>query len=116
MAKSFLQKCTDSGDDLLLSILSFRTTHLETGYFPADIMKGRKLRTLVHRLNYSTCITNLDDFRHKDEINKEKRSKNYNSRKNAKPKAELSLDDEIYIPKVKMFGKIVEKRVNCEVA
>ena len=108
-AKSFLQKCTDSGDDLLLALLNYRTTPLETGYSPADIMMGRKLRTLVPRPNYTTRITNLDDFRHKDEINKEKQSKNYNSRKNAKPKADLSLDDEIYIPKEQISGKIVGK-------
>ena len=76
-AKSFIQKSTDSGDDLLLTFLSYRTTPLETGYSPADMM-GRKLRALVPRINYTTRITNLNDFSHKDEISKEKQSKNYN--------------------------------------
>ena len=108
-AKTFLTKCKDSGGDLNLALLNYRTTPLEMGLSPADIMFGRKLRTRLPQAEITKRIPDIEAFRIKDQKSKEKTVEQFNSRHRAQRKKELEPNDEVYLFKEHIEGRILQK-------
>ena len=68
--KSSLRKSTDP----YLALMAYRSTPLENGYSPSELLFGRKIRTTVPFLpsNLLPCWPQMSQFRLKDNDIKEK--------------------------------------------
>lgn len=67
-AKSILKKCKN---DINLGLLAYRTTPLENGFTPAELMFSRKIRSRL-----PTLPKKLDSFKEHKIVKKHKRTKN----------------------------------------
>ena len=107
-----LKKCADSNEDPHLAMLNYRTSPLESGLSPAEVMMGRKLRTQIPRPTTQLVkrIPNIRNFREKDMEMKLKMKANYDKRKGVKAKREIEPRAQVYLPQDKMKGEIIAKR------
>ena len=110
--KNMLKKCADSNEDPHLAMLNYRTSPLESGLSPAEVMMGRKLRTQIPRPTTQLVkrIPNIRNFREKDMEMKLKIKTNYDKRKGVKEKREIEPRAQVYLPQDKMKGEIIAKR------
>merc|ERR1711872_201987 len=72
--KNLLKKCEDSKEDPYIALLNYRTAPLEAGMSPAEIMLGRKPRTLIPRQfsQLTKRIPSIKNFIKADTEKKEK--------------------------------------------
>ena len=75
--KSLLEK----SDDPYVALMSYRSTPLENGYSPAELLMGRKLRTMRRTLKI-----------------RDRQQKNFNTHHFASPFKSLNSGDLVYIP------------------
>ncbi|XP_046408442.1 uncharacterized protein K02A2.6-like [Ischnura elegans] len=95
-----------------LGLLVYRSTPLETGYSPAELLMGKKLRTNLPISSYSLQPSwpNLREHRGKMGIKKAKAAEKYNRRHRAQPLPELKPRDRVWVTDRKHYGKIVNRR------
>ncbi|XP_046392169.1 uncharacterized protein LOC124160378 [Ischnura elegans] len=95
-----------------LGLLVYRSTPLETGYSPAELLMGRKLRTNLPISSYSLQPSwpNLREHREKMGIKKAKAAEKYNRRHRAQPLPELKPRDQVWVTDRKHYGKIANRR------
>ncbi|XP_011884023.1 PREDICTED: uncharacterized protein K02A2.6-like [Vollenhovia emeryi] len=104
IAKNIIKKC----DDVNLGLLSYRTTPLENGYSPAELMFSRKIRSRVPVLP-----KNLGTFANHEQVtaseNKRKSDQElmYNRRHRAKKLSELSINDRVWIVDMRAYGEFI---------
>ena len=81
-AKTILKKCLLSGDDPYVSLLNYRATPLKSGYSPAELMMGRKLKTNIPTLgkNLQPVKVNMEEL-HRSESNYRQKYKQYADKK-----------------------------------
>lgn len=95
---------------MFIALLSYRTTPLESGFSPAELLMCRKLRTNLPQLpsNLSKVIDpKMLSFKN-DKESKVKAAENYNSRHNAKDMSPLQVGDSVWVIDIRKYGKIVE--------
>jgi hypothetical protein len=95
-----------------LGLLVYRSTPLETGYSPAELLMGRKLRTNlpISSASLRPSWPNLREHREKMDIKKAKAAENYNRRHRTRPLPELKPRDRVWLSDRRHYGKIVNKR------
>ena len=105
--KSFLRKNADP----YIALLSYRSSPLESGFSPAELLMGRRLRTdvpvtLEQRRPY---LVNAELFSERQEKIKQRQASNYNARHHARAAPALQLKDNVFLPDRQESGSVREK-------
>ena len=110
--KNLLKKCEDSNEDPYLAMLTYRSSPLESGLSPAEIMLGRKPRTLIPRptSHLTRRLPSIRNFRKADMAGKEKMKERYDKRRGAKEKQQFAPKTQVYLPEERMRGEVIAKR------
>jgi transposase InsO family protein len=95
-AKEMLTKAKD----IHLALLSYRSTPLENGYSPAQLLMGRQLRSTVPMTSALLKPSTPDEhaLRNADEHSKARQKANYDRRHRAHPQPTRLQGEEVYIP------------------
>ena len=104
--KNLLKKA----EDPYRALLAYRSTPLEVGYSPAELLMSRKLRTTLP-LSREQRIPAVPDHAlvaSRDERAKNRQKKNFNARRGAKDLPELNSSDAVWIPDRESEGEVVE--------
>ena len=76
IVKTLLKKAYDSGTDPSIAMLNYRSTPLECGKSPAELLMGRKIRTRLPMLLRETpdmeTKSKIDKIRHRQKVNYDK--------------------------------------------
>ncbi|XP_060083508.1 uncharacterized protein K02A2.6-like [Ylistrum balloti] len=93
--------------DPYLALLSYRTTPLETGQCPAELLMERKLRsTLVTHPSLYKLQWRSDTFRKRDTSEKQIQKRNYDKRHRAHAQQELKPGDNVWVKGTKVPGEV----------
>lgn len=106
VAKKILSKTSDPN----LGLLAYRATPLESGFSPAELLFGRKLRTtlpvIATSLEPQWNPDMLRSVRHRDGILKERSKHNYDKRHGAKELEPLTPGTRVWVPDLKRYGTV----------
>ena len=104
--KGLLRK---SGDPYL-SLLAYRSTPLENGYSPAQLLMSRNLRTTLPTTREQRCpkVVNPLDLEERDDRLKDRQKRNFDQRHRAKDLPELQPGDTVWIPDRNSPGTVLE--------
>lgn len=108
--KHLLRKAADP----YIALLAYRTTPLQNGYSPAQLLMGRRLRTIVPTLP-SELRPTLPDRSMLVQKEREKRMSdivNYNKRHGAKPLSNLSSGQQVWITDTKTSGTVIQNHTS----
>nr|CAI5842741.1 unnamed protein product [Callosobruchus analis] len=97
----------NKNDDLYLALLAYRSTPLECGFSPSELLFNRKLRSnlpqlpslLEKQVNVNMC---------KSKEIKHKQVSCYNKRHNAKDMSPLKFGDSVWVVDIRKYGKVIE--------
>ncbi|KAG5890837.1 hypothetical protein JTB14_016215 [Gonioctena quinquepunctata] len=105
-AKNLIKK----NDDIYLALLSYRTTPLECGLSPSELLYGRKLRTplpvLPSRLNEN--INSNFSYTKKEGIAKDKAAKQFDKRHRTRKLSDLAIGDYVWVTDLRVYGKVIK--------
>ena len=107
--KTLLQK--NSEDDLYLALLSYRSTPNESGYSPAELCMGRRLRTRLQAISTIFHPTWISHDNYREHFNKYKKSMedNFNHSHRAQDAPTLPQGTCVYIPDKNTEGVVKEQ-------
>ena len=105
--KSLLEK----SDDPYVALMSYRSTPLENGYSPAELLMGRKLRTTIPTITEQLLpsIPPKSVVKEKEIKIRDRQQKNFNSHHRASPLKSLKSGNLVYIPDNAREGTVVEE-------
>ena len=105
--KNLLEK----SEDPYVALMSYRSTPLENGYSPAELLMGRKLRTAIPMITEQLLpsIPPKPVVKEKETRIRERQQANYNKHHRASPHKSLKSGDLVYIPDNAREGTIVEE-------
>jgi len=98
-------------EDPYLALLTYRSTPLENGYTPAELLMGRKLRSTLP-LAPEKLIPKLPDFeqlRKTESAYKQRQAENYNKRHRASVLPDLNPGDKVWIPDKSSPAVVIQK-------
>lgn len=106
IAKSIIQKC----EDVEKGLLSYRSTPLENGYSPAELLFSRKIRSLVPMLpsKLGTFIEHKTVFQ-KETEKKKYQENNYNKRHRAKHLSRLDSGDGVWVKDLQVYAEVIRE-------
>uniref|UniRef100_A0A1Y1K762 Integrase catalytic domain-containing protein n=2 Tax=Photinus pyralis TaxID=7054 RepID=A0A1Y1K762_PHOPY len=105
-AKQLLKK---NNDDIYLALLAYRSTPLESGFSPAELIMSRKLRTNLPQLPSNlNKVIDSSSFVRKEQERKDKQKQNYDTRHKAKDLSLLKIGDPVWIIDIRQYGKVTE--------
>jgi len=109
-AKKILLKC----DDVYEGLLNYRSTPLENGYSPSELLMGRKLRSTVPTasVNLVPKTPNPVILKSREEHIRENRKIQFDKRHGAKNSEELPDGQLVYVRDKAVTGKVIQKH-NC---
>ncbi|XP_026825696.1 uncharacterized protein K02A2.6-like [Ooceraea biroi] len=94
IAKSIIKKCKD---DIALGFLAYRTTPLDNGFTPAELMFSRKIRSRVPILpRYLGSFKEHNKIKVKEQERKDKQEHNYNKRHRSRKLSKLNVNDLVW--------------------
>ena len=93
--------------------MAYRSTPLENGYSPSELLFGRKIRTTVPvlRSNLLPCWPQMSQLCQKDNDTKEKQKHYFDQHHRVKQLPELSQGQTVWIPDCKENGEVVDKHM-----
>lgn len=97
-----------------MALLAYRATPLQNGYSPAELLMGRRLRTMVP-IHPSELRPALPDRSRLVEKEREKRrsdAANFNRRHGARPLSSLSSGQEVWITDNKTSGTVIQNHTS----
>ena len=105
--KSLLTKSNDP----YVALMSYRSTPLENGYSPSELLMGRKLRTTIPMITEQLLPSIPPKFvvKEKEVRIRERQQKNFNKHHRASPLKLLRSGDMVYIPDNEREGTIIEE-------
>ena len=103
--KSLLNKNVDPH----LALLVYRSTPLENGYSPAELLMSRKLRTTIPVIsdNLQPKLPNNSELRQKEEKMRQRQKKNFDSRHRAQILDTLLPGETVWLPDQRTEGTVV---------
>ncbi|XP_060085463.1 uncharacterized protein K02A2.6-like [Ylistrum balloti] len=102
-----VKRLLDESKDQYLTLLSYRTTPLETGQCPAELLMGRKLRsTLVTHPSLYKPRWRSDTFRKRDTSGKQIQKINYDKRHRAHAQQEPKPGDNVWVKGTNVPGDV----------
>ena len=107
IAKRILLKCPDPN----LGLLAYRTTKLESGLSPAELLYGRKLRTTLPSLNDFKVVDGekIESFRQRNNEIKDREKENFDRSKGVKELQPLAVGGKVWVRDMRMHGTITAK-------
>jgi transposase InsO family protein len=98
--------------DPYLALLAYRTTPLENGSSPAELLMGRRLRNTLPMIpsQLDPLPPPSPQLRQKEEEMRMRAKINYDSHHGARPLPQLQPEDSVYIPNMKTPGTVVQQR------
>lgn len=92
-----------------MALLSYRSTPLECGYSPAELLMGRKLRTKLPMLptQLSTQVDPESLFKKEDKA-KQKSATWFNKRHRCKALSPLAVGDSVWVTDIKEYAKVIK--------
>lgn len=105
IAKNIIKKC----DDICLGLLSYRSTPLENGYSPAELMFSRKIRSRV-----PVVPRDLGTFKNHDLVathekdRKDGQERMNNKRHRVSKLSELSVGSMVWIIDMRVYGEVIK--------
>ncbi|KAJ8911591.1 hypothetical protein NQ315_015337 [Exocentrus adspersus] len=106
-AKRLIKK---NKDDIFLALLAYRTSPLEHGFSPGELLMNRKLRStlpiLPSKLEETPDIRS--EFKEKEKRIKDKMEENYNRRHHVRDMDPLNDGNSVWIVDIRKYGKIVK--------
>ena len=105
--KSLLEK----SDDPYVALMSYRSTPLENGYSPAELLMRRKLRTTIATIieQLLPSIPPKSVVKEKEIKIRDRQQKNFNSHHRASPLKSLKSGNLVYIPDNAREGTVGEE-------
>ena len=91
--------------------MAYRATPLESGLSPAELLMGRKIRTMIPTLP-SLLMPNwpyLEQFRDKDSKLKTRQKRDFDNRHLARDLPDLPVGNPVWIVDQKVEGKLIDK-------
>lgn len=105
IAKNLLKK----NDDIHLALLSYRTTPLECGFSPCELMFGRKVRNLVPMLpSELNKIVDTHSLLERESRAKDKSANQFNARHRSRNLSTLSVGDYVWVTDLRVYAKVIE--------
>ena len=107
IVKNLLEK----GDDPYIALMAYRSTPLENGYSPSELLMGRKLRTTIPMITEQLLPSIPSKFlvKGKEVKIRDRQQKNFNKYHHASPLKLLKSGDLVYIPDNERQGTIIEE-------
>lgn len=109
MVKNFKNHFLKSqGEDPYLMLLAIRSTPLENGYSPAELLMGRKLRTPIPATN-NMLMPNIADFhslREKEVEMRERKKRNFDEHHGARNLPPLEIGQPVWVKDIRSYGKV----------
>lgn len=107
IAKNLLKK----NDDIYLALLVYHNTPLESGFSPAELMFGRKLRDNLPRLpsTLNKTVSVRKDFNQKEKTKQEKIKYQHNKRHRTRSLSKLQVGDKVWVIDLKSYGEVVRQ-------
>ena len=104
--KSLLTK----SDNPCVALMSYRSTPLENGYNPSELLMGRKLKTTIPMITEQLLPSIPPKFvvKEKEVMIREQQQKHFNKHHRASPLKLLRSDDMVYITDNERVGTIIE--------
>ena len=101
----------EKNNDPYLAILAYRSTPLENGYSPSELLMGRKSQTTLPTTpkQLKPSIPKERVVREKERKLKKKNKRNFDNRHKARDLQPLQPGDTVWIPENKSDGTIVEQ-------
>ena len=101
----------NKNDDPLMALLMYRSTPLENGYSPAELLMGRKLKTKVPVLSkvLQPKLPDQTSLREKENEIRSRQQSNFNSHHNAKPLEPLIPGETVWIPDHNTTGTVTKE-------
>ncbi|XP_046391596.1 uncharacterized protein K02A2.6-like [Ischnura elegans] len=95
--------------DPCLGLLAYRSSRLESGYSPSELLMGRKLRTNVPMgpMRLAPKWPDLEALRHKNHFITERAKRNYNRRHRARELPSLTAGDRVWVKDRREYGTII---------
>ena len=105
--KNLLEK----GDDPYIALMAYRSTPVENGYSPSELLMGRKLRTTIPIITEQLLPSIPPKFlvKGKEVMIREQQQKYFNKHHRASPLKLLKSGDLVYIPDNERQGTIIEE-------
>ena len=110
-AVCIIKDLLNKNDDPYLAILAYRSTPLENGYSPAELLMGRKLRTTIPATLHTMKpqLPNTSHLRTKERHIKKRQQQNFNQRHKATNLKPLQKGDKVWLSDRKAKGIVLEK-------
>ena len=98
-------------NDLYVALMSYRSTPLENGYSPSELILGRKLRTTIPMITEQLLPSIPPKFvvKEKEVMIREQQQKNFNKYHHASPLKLLRSSDMVYIPDNEREGTEIQE-------
>ncbi|KAJ8935648.1 hypothetical protein NQ314_012711 [Rhamnusium bicolor] len=95
------------------ALMSYRSTPLECGFSPAELLMSRKIKTTLPLLpsKLEETVDTKAAFSAVEGKRKDKQCENFDLRHKAKELSELKLGDSVWVTDLRSYGKVVKK---CE--
>lgn len=106
VAKSLLEK---NGDHYQEAVLCYRSTPLENGFCPSELMMGRKFKTQLPMLPKKLEVQNSQQVVNKENQQKSKQEQHYNKRHKTSELSTLKKGDKVWVTDIRQYGIIEEK-------
>ena len=107
--KALLRK----NEDIQLALLSYRSTPLQNGMAPCELLMGRRLRTqlpvLPQTLMPRTSMQDLEDVKKREDRYRANQMVNYDRRHASHELPDLQPGDTVWVRDQSRFGEVVEK-------
>ena len=110
--KDLLKKNKTHNGDMYMAMLAYRSTPLENGLSPAELLMGRKLRTSVpvEPKQLNPKVPNQSQLRQKEHQQREKQRLNFNKRHRAVISKPLKKGDNVWLPEMEKKGTVIKQK------
>ncbi len=98
-------------EDPYLALLAYRSTPLENGYSPAELLMGRNLRTTIPVVPSKLLphLPNSSQLREKEKLMRERQQRNFDHHHRATDLKPLQAGGHVWIPDKQAEGTVVEE-------
>ena len=105
--KSLLKK----SEDQYKALMAYRSTLLESGLSPAELLMGRRLRTTIPTIpsNLQPSWPYLEKLKEKDAELKARQKDNFDRRHKARNLPPIQPGDPLWLPEEKVVGRVLDK-------